>query len=197
MTRLALIGLVLVGVGCQSNRLIRLENDLLRVENERLLQRNHALELATPDPDDFSLDPSLDEVATWLERAGYVFEWTNDRRVVRLDYAGRNATFGVSIQRFEKSRVLFLATTDYLRLDEAPGTRGVVLLLVKLAALNYDLLIGKLQLNPETGEILLSAELNLTNGLGYDTFVETLDRLTRTADERYPELERAAGGEGI
>ena len=196
MRPLALIALVLLG-GCQSRRLLRLENELLRAENERLLQRNHDLELATPDPEDFSLDPTLDEIAGWLDRAGYVYEWTNDKRVLRLDYAGRNSTFGLSIQRFEKSRVLFLATTDYLRLDEAPGTRGVVLLLVKLAALNYDLLIGKLQLNPETGEIMLSAELNLTSGLGYDTFVETLDRLTRTADERYPELERAAGGEGI
>lgn len=182
--------------GC-AGRVIRLENRLLRGENERLLQRNHELEAMVPDPRDFVREPTLRDVAEWLDRAGYIHEWTNDDRVLRLQYDGRNTRFGVSIQHFDKAGVLFLATNDYLRLDDAPDARGVVLLLVKLAALNYELLLGKLQLDPESGEIVFSTEIVLGDGLGYETFIRTLDRLTREADDQYRELSQAAGGRGL
>lgn len=182
---------------CASRRVLRLENTVLRAENERLLLRNQELEANAPDPREFSREVDLARVATWLDRAGYVYEWTNENRVLRLEYAGRNTSFGVTIQHFEKARVLFLATNDYLRLDDAPDSRGVVMLLVKLAALNYEMLVGKFQLDPESGDVLLSAELHLGDGLGYDTFVRGLDRLTRTADERWSELSRAASGSGL
>ena len=58
------------------------------------------------------------------------------------------------------------------------------------------MLVGKLQLNPETGEILLSSKLEVTDGLGYRTFIDAVDRLCQTADQKYPELQRAAQGLG-
>jgi hypothetical protein len=72
-----------------------------------------------------------------------------------------------------------------------------VLLLVQVAALNYELLVGKFQLDAETGEIILSVELATEDGLGMATVLSALDSLTHTADARYPDLKRAAAGTGL
>lgn len=159
---------------------------------------NH-LQDQVPDSDDFQQDVDLDVVAEWLDRAGFVHGRQGDgtKEVIELEYDGRNADFTVTVQHFPKSKVLFLATHDYLRLDDAPDSRGVVLLLVKLAALNYDLLIGKFQLDPDSGDILLSAELHLGDGLGYNTFIRLLEHLLSTADDTWPRLNRAAKGQGL
>jgi hypothetical protein len=69
--------------------------------------------------------------------------------------------------------------------------------MVQLATLNYELLLGKFQLDPHTGDVLLSMELSLADGLGYDTLSSAVDHLVRTADARYPELSRAAHGRGL
>lgn len=177
--------------------MLRLENDLLREQTERLVQRNAELEAAASRPDAFVRRPDLDVVGRFLDRAGYVHQRAADGRVIRLEYAGRNTSFGVRIQHFEPQKVLFLTTSGFLRLDDASDSRAVVMLLVQLAAINYELLVGKLQLDPETGEILLSAELPLDDGLGYESFVRLLDDITRTADERYADLARAASGRGL
>ena len=62
---------------------------------------------------------------------------------------------------------------------------------------DQSLLIGKFQLNPGTGDITISAELNLDDGLGYQTFQSVLRHLIKTADEKHPDLVRAAKGQGI
>jgi hypothetical protein len=72
----------------------------------------------------------------------------------------------------------------------------MVLLLTRLAAMNYDLLIGKFQLNPNTGDITLSSEINVDDGMGYQTFYSVLHHLIATADAQYPTLVQAARGQG-
>jgi hypothetical protein len=176
---------------------VRLENQVLTLENEQLRARVEALEKIAPTPGTWSREPDLSLVSSWLDKAGYVYRKSDTGASLRLEYAGANTSFAMTIQHYPKAKVLLLATNEYLRIDEAPDARGIVLLLVKLAALNYDLLIGKFQLDPESGDILLSAELQLDDGLGYDTFIRTLDHLFRTADETWPELSQAAGGRGI
>lgn len=193
----AALALTLLGSACGAGRVVQLENELLRMRSRELAARVEALEQVAARPDDYVRTPTLDTVSRFLDRAGYVHQRVADGRLIRLDYAGKNASFGLRIQHFERQDVLFIATTDYLRLDAASDSRAVVMLLVQLAALNYDLLVGKLQLDPESGEILLSAEILLDDGLGYSSFVRLLDQITRTADERYAELARAAAGQGI
>ncbi|MFT7521305.1 MAG: hypothetical protein ACI9MC_003456 [Kiritimatiellia bacterium] len=183
--------------GCVSSRVVNLENQILRMENERLAKRNSELEARTPSSADFVREPDLDAIAKFLDRAGYVHEMTPDRKAIRLEFAGQHTSFGVNLQIFSRSEILFMATSSYLRLEDARDQRGVILLMVKLAALNYDLPVGKFQLNPETGDILLSFELHLGDGLSYNSFVMALSRLLSTADERYTELERAAAGSGL
>ncbi len=89
-----------------------------------------------------------------------------------------------------------MAAVDYLRLEQATSSKSMVLLLTRLAAMNYDMLIGKIQLNPSTGDITLSAEINVDDGMGYQTFLSTLNVLVTTADAQYPSLVGAARGLG-
>ena len=72
----------------------------------------------------------------------------------------------------------------------------MVLLLTQLAAMNYDMLIGKFQLNPTTGAISLFAEINLDDGMGFQTFQSVLGHLIQTADAQHPNLLNAARGLG-
>jgi hypothetical protein len=193
----ALLALAPLVGGCASPRVVRLENEILRFQNAQLTDRVSQLEATAGRPDDYVRRPDLDAVSRFLDRAGYVHQRSTDGRAIRLDYAGKHASFGVRVQHFERQGALFVATVGYLRLEQATDSRSAVMLLVQMAALNYEILIGKFQLDPESGEVLLSAEIALDDGLGFDTFVRVIDAVTRTADERYPELARAAGGRGL
>jgi hypothetical protein len=183
--------------GCASSRVVRIENALLRTQNEVLTDRVAELEGRVLDPETFVVSPDLDTVSRFLDRAGYVHERAPDGRSIRMEFAGKNTSFGLRIQHFAPQDALFVATIDYLRLDQASDSRAAVLLLVQMAALNYDILFGKFQLDPESGEILLSGEIALEDGLGYASFVRLVDAIARTADERWVELSRAAGGRGL
>jgi hypothetical protein len=108
-----------------------------------------------------------------------------------------NTTFNVIFQLFDDQQVLYIATHNYLRIEEAASSQAMVLLLTKVATLNYDLLLGKFQLNPNSGGISLSSEIHLNDGLGFQTFQEVVNNLIGTADSSYPDLLRAAGGQGI
>ena len=192
-TLLALIALT----GCVSRRVLVLENRLLVTENAELAERVHTLEQRMPPEGTWVLDPTLDDVHAFLDMGGWHHEWSPGAAYIRLDYIGHNASFGVDVRQFESADVLFLATDGYLHLDAAANTESLVLLLVQLVALNYELLVGKFQLNAETGEIILSVELPTTDGLGLDTVLGALEQLTHTADVRYPDLQRAAAGLGL
>lgn len=191
------IALGCVLAACSSPRLLRLEVDLLRLQNKELTERFTELSAGSGCPDGFVRSPTPEQIAGFLDQAGYVYQRGSDDRFIRLEYAGRNTSFGVRLQVFEPQKVLFMATTGYLRLEEATDSGSVVALLVQLAALNYELLLGKFQLDPESGEILLSVELPLDDGLGFDGFVRMLDQVTRTADDRYLQLKQAVSGRGL
>lgn len=164
------------------------------------LERVHA-ELATcqsdAPPQDFATEVSLEVVSGYLERAGFTGVERTDQDLLVVGIEGSQTRFQLTAQLFEREDVLYLAATDYLRLEDATSSSNMVLLLTQLAALNYDLLLGKFQLNPKSGEITLSIELNLDDGLGFKTFEAASHHLVKTADARYPELARAAGGGGL
>jgi len=183
--------------GCVSHRVLRLENGLLRQQNDTLQQRVHELERRMPPPETWVRDPTPKDLHGFLDKGGYHDDWTPDATRIHLDYAGKNASFGVTMQVFASARIVLLATDDYLHLDAASNSESLVLLLVQIAALNYELLSGKLQVDPETGEVLLSVELPTADGLGMHTFLQALEQLLHTADTRYPELQQAAAGLGL
>ena len=111
--------------------------------------------------------------------------------MVSIPVEGEHTSFRVNIQHFEREKVLFMVAAGYMELEAATSSNNMVLLLTQLAALNYELLIGKFQLNPTTGAITLSAEINLDDGMGFQTFQSVLGHLIQTADAQYPTLHNA------
>jgi len=188
-----LLTLALLAPGCASSKLVRVENELLSQQLEDALAELGECR-SEAGPSDYVTTVTLDTVQAWLERAGFGPVERSDQDVLYASFVGRNTDFRLTAQVFPSEQVLFLAATDYLRLEDATSSRAMVLLLTQLAALNYDLILGKFQLNPRSGDITLSVELKLDDGLGFSTFDAAVGHLVRTADERYPDLTRAAGG---
>jgi hypothetical protein len=170
---------------------------MLERESTELHRELEELRAASPDPSSFARRVDLEVVHDFLDRAGIRHTWSPGATVLQLRYDGTNAEFGVQIQVFPGTNVLFLGTTGLFRLADAQDPDTIVLLLSRIATLNYDLLLGKFQLNPETGEVLLSLEIPIHDGLGYDTLLRSLDALTTAADEHFPELVLIGEGRGL
>ncbi len=145
-------------------------------------------------PADCADEVDLELIEAWLQRAGFPPAARVDGDVLSVPLRGPHPTFRLHLQLFADEKVLFLQVNDYLRVDEAETTGAIVMLLTQIATINYELLLGKLQLNPRTGEISLSAELQLDDGLGFRTFAAVTDHLARTAAARHPELLQVARG---
>jgi hypothetical protein len=190
------VALLMVLSGCARTKLLHLENQVLEQENARLQRTLAGCEAQAPPPD-FAVTVTPEIVADYLRRSGYADAKLQPTGVLTAPVEGTNTDFTLTIQLFEREKVLFIAATDYLQLEEATSSKAMVLLITQLAASNYELLLGKFQLNPRSGEITLSVELNLDDGLGFRTFHSVVHHLTKTADERYPSLLRAAQGQGI
>ena len=190
-----LLGLALFG--CSNTRILRIENRVLLSENEDLNKELDRLKSSVVDPRHFTKAVSLEAISKLLTETGYRHEVSKDDTHISMEYAGQNTQFTVNIQYYPKAEVVFIATDEYFSVDKAQHSSSVVLLAVQLMALNYELLLGKFQMNPESGEILLSTEIYVGDGLGHATFLQALDHLCRTADKKLPDLERAASGVGF
>jgi hypothetical protein len=189
--------LLLVLAGCPSQRVLRLENEVLRLRNTELTETLATSERRSLLGEDYASKVDLETIHRFLTRSGFVHTYTPEARHISVDYSGTNQDFSVTLQVFESADVLYLATSGYLSLADATDTGAVVMVLTQLASLNYEMLVGKFQMNPETGEVILSAELHLESGLSASLLTEVVDLLCRTADDRYPNLATAAAGVGI
>lgn len=190
------LGLTMLS-GCASRRLLALETQVLRQENDELRTELAELRERGWDPENYSRMASLDQVGRYLDRSGFNWAWGPEQAFIRMDFEGRNTRFAVTVQYFEPADIIYIATRDYLSLDDAQSPETVVLLMVQMATINYDLLFGKFQLNPETGDLVLSAELQVASGLGYEAFRAALEGVLTAADTHYPRLEQVASGTGL
>ncbi len=182
--------------GCAHSRTLRLETAQLRAEVATLQAELAAAKAAAP-PDDYVANVDLASLGAYLSRAGYPGLTPGPGPLYTLGIHGANTDFQVSVQLFEREKVVYFVVHDYLTIEEASSSQAMVLLLSQLAVLNFDLLLGKFQLNPRTGDISLSVEVQVDDGLGFRTFDAVLRHITQTADKRYPELMRAARSNGI
>ena len=191
-----LIATALLLTGCASSRLLRVENRLLRQENDRLSEQ-----VATWGPrvngEDFALVPDLDVLDRWLTEADYRVGTSAGSDHLHLEFSGENCDFALNVQYFADQHVVFMTTGSYLALSDTRDTDSITLLLVQLATYNYDLLLGKYQLEPETGAVALSMELTADDGLSRQAFLDRLLLLVSTADHDYPTLHGLAQGEGL
>lgn len=188
--------LLLLSGGCTSRKLLRLENELLKRQNTELRDRLEGCQQSDP-PRDFATEIDMAVIQGYLQRAGFPGGELSSPEILIVPIRGHNTDFQLILQLFSSEGVLYVATHDYLRIEQAASSKAMVLLLTQVATLNYELLLGKFQLNPGTGSISLSVELNLQDGLGFRTFQEVLRHLVQTADARYPELLRTAQSMGI
>lgn len=182
--------------GCVSPKLLKVENQLLQKENTELRDK-----LATCDvqraPSDYLTQVDMEGVQRFITRAGFENVKLASDTVLTIPIQGKNTGFMVNVQLFEREKVLFMATAGYLDLEVATSSQAMVLLLTQLVAINYELLVGKFQLNPNSGAITLSAEIQLDDGLGYQTLLSTINHLIQTADDRHSSLMSAARGMGL
>jgi hypothetical protein len=183
-------------LGCHSNKLIRLENQLMEREISDLRDQLAQCS-AQAAPSDYLTQVDMTAVVGFLTKAGHTEIQSVSDTIISIPVQGKNTSFRVNLQLFEREKVLFMVAAGYLELEAATSSSSMVLLLTQLAAMNYELLIGKFQLNPKSGAITLSAELNLDDGLGFRTFESVLGHLIRTADAQHPALMSAAKGLGL
>ena len=181
--------------GCATTKLLRLENELLKKRSSEL-EAELASCRADARPTDFVTEVDTQIIGGFLARAGYATEPDGDR-LYSIGIEGKHTKFRVSVQLFERENVVYFAVHDYMKLEDAASSQSMVLLLTQLATMNYDLLLGKFQLNPRSGDISLSVEVQVDDGLGFATFEAVLNHIIYTADQRYPDLLRAAQGNGI
>ena len=177
-------------------KVMRLENQLLQRENAEL--RDQLQECSTnAAPSNYLTEVNLFGIVGFLQEAGFTEIEPMSDTIVSVPIQGENTSFRVNIQIFEREKVLFMVAAGYMELEAASSSSNMVLLLTQLAAMNYEMLIGKFQLNPSTGAITLSAEINLDDGVGFQTFQSVLSHLVNTADAQYPTLQSAAQGLGL
>ncbi len=182
--------------GCATAKLLRLENEVLKNRTAELEAEVYACR-ADARPADFVTEINVEVIGDFLARAGFASADPGGGSLYTIGINGKHTSFQVSVQLFESENVLYFAAHDYLSLEDAASSQSMVLLLTQLATMNYDLLLGKFQLNPRSGDISLSAEVQVDDGIGFATFEAVLNHLIYTADSRHPVLLRAAQGRGI
>jgi hypothetical protein len=183
-------------MGCTSNKIVRVENQLLRREVTELRDQLTACSAQTHSAD-YLQEVDMVGVVKFLAAAGHTEVQPISDTIISIPVSGENTDFRVNLQLFEREKVLFMVAAGYLELEAATSSSNMVLLLTQLVAMNYELLIGKFQLNPSSGAITLSAEINLDDGMGFKTFNSVLGHLIRTADAQHPALLQAAKGLGL
>ena len=134
--------------------------------------------------------PDLETIAGWMTTAGDTPERLGD--VLRATSDAGGHAYGVTVQLDAERHLVYLATQDLMSLHDTSGDAGVVGLLTNMATLNYETMEGKLQLNPATGEVVLSIELETDDGLGQRTFNAALKSLKSQATSLRPKLIGAA-----
>ena len=183
-------------LSCSSAKVVRLENQLL---NAQVTDLRNQLETCTAEThsDEYLHEVDLAGVVKFLLAAGHTEIQPVSQTIVSIPVNGENTDFRINLQLFEREKVLFMVAAGYLQLEAATNSSNMVLLLTQLVAMNYEMLVGKFQLNPTSGAITLSAEINLDDGMGFQTFNSVLSHLIETADAQHPALMRAADGLGL
>lgn len=191
-----LAALVSLSTGCATAKLLRLENEVLKKRTEALEASLATCQADAPSKD-YATTVDMEVLAGFLVRSGYTNAEPGGDTLYTIPIDGRNTQFRVSVQLFPRENVVYFAVHDYLTLEDAASSQSMVLLLTQLATMNYELLLGKFQLNPRSGDISLSVEVQVDDGLGFRTFDAVLNHIIFTADQRHPDLLRAARGRGI
>ncbi len=147
-------------------------------------------ELATCRTQTTPAGPDLDTLTAWMAAEGDTPDPTGGVLRVARDAGGH--AYALTVQIDAEQHLVYLATSGLMSLRDTSGDAGVVMLLTHMATLNYETTEGKLQLNPATGEVVLSIELETDDGLGQRTFMAAMKQLAAQATALRPKLIGAA-----
>ena len=153
---------------------------------------------SSPTPPD-QLPARLDDVEPrilggWLDDLGFAVEVHGDvLRVAVPDDAPEATPLAVTVHVDARARAVLLVAGPLVTLDDAPDDDAVGRVLTEVAVRNYDRAEGKLQLDPESGAVLLSVELETDEGLGRPTFEAGLKTLVAESRAARPALAAALG----
>jgi len=140
--------------------------------------------------------PSVTHVAALATQMGFAVE-TTDAGAIRFPHEGPGGGYVAELRVLPDVPSVRLRTDGLYRLEEAKTARGTGLLLTALATLNHELAIGRLGLDPATGQVHYTVDVPADDAVSDLTLQQAIGRLLGTADALHPRLVAAAAGEAL
>jgi thiol-disulfide isomerase/thioredoxin len=137
-----------------------------------------------------SVDVAL--LAKYLGQMNLKFETATEKGYCHLFVDGEHATYEMYVLADTKASRASIVVRHYMTVAAADKNCDKVLR--HLMGLNWKLDAGKFEWNPDDGEVGLALVLNTEGGLSFDAFKAAFDAVKGTADEKYPELQKALNG---
>ncbi len=151
---------------------------------------------ALPPASDPPPPPTADHLAALAGQMGFAVERT-EGGAVRFPHDGPGGGYVAEIVVLAEVPSVRLRTDGLYRLQEAQTARGTGLLLTALATLNHELAIGRLGLDPATGQVHYTVDVPADDAVSDLTVQQAIGRLLGTADALHPRLVAAAAGEAL
>ena len=103
----------------------------------------------------------------------------------------KDHTYTLSIQHIPQKDILYVSINNYLWIDQSQSPSATAFTLTQIATLNYQVVGGKFQLNPQNGAITLGSETYVVNGIDIDNLKLCINGLINIADENREYLQYA------
>ena len=129
------------------------------------------------------------DVRGYLEKMGGACRVIGDSEI-RSEARAGGKTYALLVKVDPARFLVYLAIDDFFPLAEKDPARARVV--ERMATLNYEMAIGKLEWDAKAGEVRLSHSFSTEDGLGYRAFSGVLATLLATAGPARKALEDAA-----
>ena len=131
------------------------------------------------------------EVRGYLEKMGGACRVVGDAEI-RSEARAGGVAYSLLVKVDPARYLVYLAIDDFFPLAEKASARANVT--DRMARLNYEMAIGKLEWDAQGGQVRLSHSFSTEDGLGYRTFSGVLATLLASAGPAHKALEEAARG---
>ena len=129
------------------------------------------------------------EVRGYLEKMGGACRVVGDAEI-RSEARAGGVAYSLLVKVDPARYLVYLAIDDFFPLAEKAAARAKVT--DRMATLNYEMAIGKLEWDAQGGQVQLSHSFSTEDGLGYRTFSGVLATLLASAGPARKALEDAA-----
>lgn len=138
--------------------------------------------------DDGSAGPvDLDQVEGLLSGLELNYLVIPEKNAITLIFEANNGNVDLVILVNKESAVVYIAAVEILKVPQ--GHPRLNEMMRRLMELNWELSLGKLEWDPEDGEVRLSYAFTTEDGLGQKALGAAIADLVSAADKRRPELE--------